>query len=66
MHYSRLFSRKIGKTVKGDQQQPQNVVPQGLEVRAFYRMIRRLSSTLSCNKTLVINIFFFKVLICLG
>ncbi len=28
-------------------------------------MIRRLSSTLSCNKTLVTNFFFFKVLICL-
>ncbi len=29
-------------------------------VRAFYHIIRRLSSTLSCNKTLVINFFIFQ------
>ncbi len=39
---------------------------QGVGVMAFYHMIRRLSQTLSCNKTLVINFFFFKVVIFLG
>ncbi len=28
-------------------------------MRVFYHIIRRLSSTLSCNKTLVINFFLF-------
>ncbi len=35
-------------------------------MRAFYHMIRRLSPTLSCNKTLVINFLFFKLVIFLG
>ncbi len=41
--------RKIEITMKRDQQEPPNVVSQrvGRRVRAFYHMIRRLSSTFS-------------------
>ncbi len=59
-HLGYIFSlvfEKNRKTVKSDQQEPQNAVPQKVGVSAFYQMIRRLSSTLSCNKILVIDFF---------
>ncbi len=64
--YSLKFLRKIKKTVKSDQQEPPKCGSTRGGVRIFYHMIRRLSSTLSRNKTLVIKFFFFKTLICLG
>ncbi len=61
-----VSEKKIEKTVKSNQQEPPKCGSTKGGVRAFYHMITRLSSTLSRNKTLVINFFFFKVLICLA
>ncbi len=58
-HTPFCFREKSDKLLKVTNMSPQNVVPQGVWSRAFYHMIRRLSSTLSCSKTSVINFFFF-------
>ncbi len=52
------FPEKSKKTVKSDQQEPPKCVSTRGGVHAFYHMIRRLSPTLSCNKTLAINFSF--------
>ncbi len=59
MHTPFSFQKKLEKLQRATNKSPQNVVLQGVGVRAVYHLIWRLSSTLSCNKTLVINFFFF-------
>ncbi len=55
MHIPITFREKSKKLLRTTNKSPQNVVPKGTGVRASYYMIRRPSSTLSCNKTLIIN-----------
>ncbi len=59
MHIPFSYLKKIEKTVQSDKQEPQKCGSTKCGVRAFYHMIRGLPSTLSCDKTLLINFFLF-------